>query len=193
MKNFLIKSINKLKSMKKYYIVLTLFVLIFTSCNSVRVVTDYDGSQNFSNLKTYAFLKDGVDKTKINDLDKRRILRAIDKNLLEKGFQKSNNPDLFINIFTKERQEINIYNQNLNMPGWGWGWGWGWGPSLGWNQTSVSRASNGTLYIDIINAKNRELIWQGSGEGVLTSDIRKKEERINEFVKSILDKYPPIN
>ena len=193
MKNFLIKSVNKLKSMKKYYIVLTLFVLIFTSCNSVRVVTDYDRSQNFSNLKTYAYLKDGVDKTKINDLDKRRILRAIDKNLLEKGFQKSNNPDLFINIFTKERQEINIYNQNLNMPGWGWGWGWGWGPSLGWNQTSVSRASNGTLYIDIINAKNRELIWQGSGEGVLTSDIRKKEERINEFVKSILDKYPPIN
>ena len=191
MNNFLIKSINKLESMKKYYIVLTLFVLIFTSCNSVRVVTDYDRSQNFSNLKTYAFLKDGVDKTKINDLDKRRILRAIDKNLLEKGFQKSNNPDLFINIFTKERQEINIYNQNLNMPGWGWGWGWG--PSLGWNQTSVSRASNGTLYIDIINAKNRELIWQGSGEGVLTSDIRKKEERINEFVKSILDKYPPIN
>mgnify|MGYP001467226474 CR=1 FL=1 len=191
MKNFLIKSINKLKSMKKYYIVLTLFVLIFTSCNSVRVVTDYDRSQNFSNLKTYAFLKDGVDKTKINDLDKRRILRAIDKNLLEKGFQKSNNPDLFINIFTKERQEINIYNQNLNMPGWGWGWGWG--PSLGWNQTSVSRASNGTLYIDIINAKNRELIWQGSAEGILTSDIRKKEERINEFVKSILDKYPPIN
>ena len=191
MNNFLIKSINKLESMKKYYIVLTLFVLIFTSCNSVRVVTDYDRSQNFSNLKTYAFLKDGVDKTKINDLDKRRILRAIDKNLLEKGFQKSNNPDLFINIFTKERQEINIYNQNLNMPGWGWGWGWG--PSLGWNQTSVSRASNGTLYIDIINAKNRELIWQGSAEGILTSDIRKKEERINEFVKSILDKYPPIN
>ena len=189
MKNFLIKSINKLKPMKKYYIVLTLFVLIFTSCSSVRVVTDYDRSQNFSNLKTYAFLKDGVDKTKINDLDKRRILRAIDKNLLEKGFQKSNDPDLFINIFTKERQEINIYNQNLNMPGWGWGWG----PSLGWNQTSVSRASNGTLYIDIINAKNRELIWQGSGEGILTSDIRKKEERINEFVKSILDKYPPIN
>ena len=191
MNNFLIKSINKLKPMKKYYIVLTLFVLIFTSCSSVRVVTDYDRSQNFSNLKTYAFLKDGVDKTKINDLDKRRILRAIDKNLLEKGLQKSNNPDLFINIFTKERQEINIYNQNLNMPGWGWGWGWG--PSLGWNQTSVSRASNGTLYIDIINAKNRELIWQGSAEGILTSDIRKKEERINEFVKSILDKYPPIN
>ena len=179
--------------MKKHYIVLTLFVLIFTSCNSVRVVTDYDRSQNFSNLKTYAYLKDGVDKTKINDLDKRRILRAIDKNLIDKGFQKSNNPDLFINIFTKERQEINIYNQNLNMPGWGWGWGWGWGPSLGWNQTSVSRSSNGTLYIDIINAKNRELIWQGSGEGILTSDIRKKEERINEFVKSILDKYPPIN
>ena len=179
--------------MKKYYVVLVIFILIFPSCNSVRVVTDYDRSQNFSNLKTYAYLKDGVDKTKINDLDKRRILRAIDKNLLEKGFQKSNNPDLFINIFTKERQEINIYNQNLSRPVGGWGWGWGWGPSLGWNQTSVSRASNGTLYIDIINAKNRELIWQGSGDGILTSDTRKKEERINEFVKSILDKYPPIN
>ena len=149
----------------KRLLLLLFIVLISTSCDSVRVAADYDRSADFNSYKTFAFFKDGIDKAEISDLDKRRILRAIESELLAKGFTKSKTPDLLVNIFTKERQEVNVYNQNFGM--YGWGWGWGWGPMMGWNQTNVTNSSRGTLFIDLIDANKRELVWQGIGQGYL--------------------------
>ena len=177
--------------MKRYFFFFVLTLFSFTSCNSVRVAADYDRSVTFETYQSFAFFKEGIDKVEISDLDKRRILRAIESEMLAKGFVKSETPDLLINIFTKERQEVNVYNQNFGMNGWGWGWGWGWGPMMGWNQTNVSNSSRGTLYIDLIDAQKNELVWQGIGEGYLSSRMEKKEERILEFVTAIMGKYPP--
>lgn len=172
--------------MKRLLLLLSI-VLIFTSCDSVRVAADYDRSADFNSYKTFAFFKDGIDKAEISDLDKRRILRAIESELLAKGFTKSKTPDLLVNIFTKERQQVNVYNQNFSM----YGWGWGWSPMMGWNQTNVTNSSRGTLFIDLIDANKKELVWQGIGQGYLTTRMDRKEERIREFVTFIMSKYPP--
>ena len=165
--------------------VLALFLL--TSCGAIRVNSDYDKNVDFSKYKTYAFHKNGIDKVEISDLDKRRILKAIDNQMAAKGFTKSETPDVLINIFTKEREEINVNQFNA-----GWGYGWGWNPYFGGNATTVTRNTKGTLYIDIIDAKQKELIWQGEGEGTLTKDTNKKDEVIQEFVAKILSQYPPV-
>ena len=82
-----------------------LFVLlcigILTSCSSVKVISDYDTKVDFSSYKTFAFYKKGIDKASVSDLDKKRIMRAIEKELFKKGFSKSVNPDMLISIFTK--------------------------------------------------------------------------------------------
>ena len=52
--------------------------------------------------------------------------------------------------------------------------------------TSVTKNPEGTLFIDIIDAKTKELIWQGEGSGYLTKNVDKKDERIKEFVAKIL-------
>ncbi len=57
--------------------------------------------------------------------------------------------------------------------------------------TSVTRYVEGTLFIDLIDAKKKELIWQGEGIGVLTKDTNKKDALIKEFVTKILAQYPP--
>lgn len=160
---------------------LTLFVLV--SCASVQVSSDYDTEKDFNNYKTFAFYKTGIDKVEISDLDKKRILRSIDQVMQEKGFTKSSTPDVLVNIFTKTEKQVNVNNNN-------WGWGYGWGPWYG-GPTSVSTSTNGVLYIDLINAADKQLIWQGRGEGYLTHNLKKKDERILEFVSSILSQYPP--
>ena len=96
-------------------------IFFLTSCQSVRVIADYDKVAPFETYKTFGFHKEGVDRVEISDLDKRRVLRAIETALLEKGFTKSDNPDLLVNFFTKEKQQINIYNNNFNTFGYGWG------------------------------------------------------------------------
>lgn len=168
---------------------LLLFVAVLASCSSVRVASDYDKSVDYSQYNTYAFYKEGIDKVEIHDLDKKRILKAIDKELQAKGMSVSENPDLLVNIFTEARERVDVNQFNA---GWGYGWGWGWNPWMwGGNYTSVSRTTEGSLYIDLIDGKKKELVWQGVGEGVLTKNIEKKEERINEFVSKILAKFPP--
>lgn len=167
--------------------VLILFVLVLTSCSSVKVATDYDKDVNFNQYQTFAFFKPGIDKAEISDLDKKRILRAIESEMLQKGFTKSDDPDLLVSIFTKTKENINIYNNNYGY-GYGWGWHpWYWG--AGYN--TVSSTTEGTLYIDLIDAGKKELVWQGMGTAALAKDVNRKQERINEIVKEILEKYPP--
>lgn len=161
-------------------------LIIASSCTSVRVASDYDKTADFDSYKTFAFFKTGIDKAEISDLDKRRILRAIEVELLAKGFTKSENPDLLVSLFTKERQEVNIYNN-------GYGYGWGWSPFYNNFNNNVSTSTQGSLYIDLIDAKKKELVWQGKGSGYLntSSNVDKREARIKEFVAEIMTKYPP--
>ncbi len=175
--------------MKILKVALLLILIVFASCSSVKVYTDYDKNAEFSQYKTFAFYKPGVDKVEISDLDKKRVLKSIEAEMIAKGFVKSENPDLLINFFTKSREQVDV---NTFNNGWGYGWGWGWNPWMwGGNHTSVSRTTNGTLFIDLIDAKKKELIWQGEGEGEIFRNLEKKEERIQEFVKKILAEYPP--
>lgn len=180
--------------MKTIQFLFGILLLSLASCGSmVSINADYDTNVDFSKYKTFAFYKPGIDKVEISDLDKRRILRAVDEKMLEKGFIKSETPDLLISIFTKSREQVNVNQFNTGW-GWGlgWGWGWGWNPfMMGGQQTAVSTSTEGTLYIDFIDASKKELIWQGEGSGVLTKNIPKKEQRIKEFVTSILSQYPP--
>ncbi|QZK91178.1 DUF4136 domain-containing protein [Flavobacterium sp. CHNK8] len=175
--------------MKTIKFIPVLLLFVFASCSSVRVYSDFDKKVDFTPYKTYAFHKNGIDKVEISQLDKKRILNAIDRELSAKGMTKSEDPDLLVNIFTKERERVDVNQFNS---GWGYGWGWGWSPFMwGGQNTIASTSTEGTLFIDLIDAKKKELIWQGEGVGNLTQNRRDKEDRINEFVTKILEQFPP--
>lgn len=164
-----------------------LFIFIISSCSSVRVNSDYDKNVDFSPYKTYAFYKTGIDKVEISDLDKKRILHSIDEAMMAKGFTKSETPDLLININTKAQTNVNV---NQFYAGYGYGWGFGWNPYWGGNNT-VYTSTEGILTIDLIDAKKKELVWQGEGTGELTKNTNKKDENVKDFVTKILALYPP--
>ncbi|QTE23767.1 DUF4136 domain-containing protein [Polaribacter cellanae] len=176
--------------MKLLKLFILIFAVVLSSCSSIKVATDYDSKVNFSKYKTFAFYKTGIDKAEISDLDKKRILRAIESELLALGFTKSENPDMLVSIFTKSREKVNVSQNNF-----GYGFGWGWNPWM-WNgmnnNVNVSQYTEGTLFIDFIDKDRKELVWQGVGTGALKmSNREKKEARIKEFVKEIVSKFPP--
>lgn len=176
----------------KFLPVLLLFIL--GSCSSVRVASDYDKTVDYAQFKTYAFSKNGIDKVEISDFDKKRILRSIDEAMTAKGLTKNESPDLLISFFTKSSKEVYVDY----YPGWGYGWGyygWGYGYPYGWGYGYpygyIYTETEGVLYIDLIDAKKHELIWQGQGIGTLTMDVERKDEVIKNFVSKILEQYPP--
>jgi hypothetical protein len=175
--------------MKTIKLLPLLVLFILSSCSSITVYSDFDKKVDFSQYKTYAFHKAGIAKVEISQLDKNRILDAIEVELAKKGITKSETPDLLINFFTKDREQVDVTQYSF---GWGYGWGYGWNPYMWGGQPYVSTSTEGTLYIDIIDTKRKELIWQGEGVGYLTQNRSKKEAIINEFVAKILAQYPPV-
>jgi hypothetical protein len=174
--------------MKAIKLLPVVLLLIVASCSSVKVYSDYDKNIDFSQYKTYAFHRRGIDRLEISELDKKRILHAIDNELSKKGMTKSEKPDLLINILTKEREQVDVTQYNS---GWGYGWRYGWNPYLWGGRSYVSTSTEGTLYIDLIDAKKKELVWEGEGVGYLTENRNEKEKQINEFVAKILEQFPP--
>ena len=88
---------------------------LLASCSSVRVVADYDQKVDFQTYDTFAFYKTGIDRAQISDLDKKRILRAIDAEMSARGFTKSQEPDLLVSIFTKESRMNMLTNYRGNI------------------------------------------------------------------------------
>jgi hypothetical protein len=177
--------------MKAIKLIPVLLLFILNSCSSLNVYSDFDKSVDFSQYKTYAFHKSGIDKVQISDFDKKRILHAIDTELSKKGMTKSETPDLLINFSTKEKERVDVNQFSFGM-GMGYGWGFGWNPYMWGGQPFASTSTEGTLYVDLIDAQKKELIWQGEGVGYLSQNRSDKEERINEFVAKILSQYPPV-
>lgn len=165
-------------------------VFLITSCSSIKVVSDYETTTDFSQYKTFAFYKKGIDKAELSDLDKRRILKAVEAELIARGFTKSDTPDLLVNIFTKSRTKVDITNNNMGAGAGYYGWyPWYYGPNYG---TTISEYTEGTLFLDLIDANKKELAWQGIGTGGLTTsgNVEKKEARIKDFVAQIMAQYP---
>ena len=172
------------------YFVITFVVFLFASCASIQVYSDFDSNVDFSEYKTFAFFKPQIDKVDISDLDKRRILKAIDLELSSKGLTKSETPDLLIGFTTHAKEKI--YVNNFNSWGGGGGWGfnpWFWGP----NNNTLSTRTEGTLYINVIDGVSKQLIWQGKGRGGIQENMKDRDERIALFVQEIISNYPPIS
>lgn len=154
-----------------------------TSCNTVRVSTDYDRNANFEQYQTFAFHEKGLNDLNMNDLDKRRVVDAISQNLTSKGMIQthSENPDLVINISATNKTRVNVdpyYDPWWHGPYWG-------------RTQRVTQYKEGTLILDIVDRQQNTLIWQGVGEGLNVSDIQRKADKIPDAVNEILAKFPP--
>lgn len=166
--------------------ILGLFMVInLSSCNTVRVSSDFDRSANFDQYKSFAFHEKGLADLKMNDLDKRRVVSAITQTLQSKGMtmaQYETAADLIINIAAKNKTRVDI-------DPWYDPW-WGWGPMWG-GQQRVSQYKEGTLILDFVDRRNNTLVWQGIGQGLNVSNLESKAEKIPVAVEEILEKYPP--
>lgn len=167
--------------MKIYAVFLTLMIaFMVTSCSTVRVTYDFDRATDFNVYKTYNFHQKGIDKLEVNDLDKRRIISTIEAQMAAKGFTKSSNPDLYINVLASSKEKVNIDNGY---------YGGYWGPYYG--PSRVYQYTSGTIIIDIVDDKRNILIWQGAGSGLDVSNLESKADQIPKAIEEILKNFPP--
>lgn len=173
----------------KNLLVLLAVVFALAGCSSLRTVSDYDKNVDLKAYRTYNLYDRGIARMKVNQLDKRRLVAAVEAEMNAKGFVKSNNPDLLINLVVMARDVTDVYGPAYYG---GWGWGWGWGGPWGWGagSTFVNQYREATFIIDFLDPKTKSLFWHGQGSGFNLDDFNRREDRIFRGIKEILNQYP---
>ncbi len=160
--------------------------LLLTGC-AMTTSYDYDKTVDFSQYKTFSIYKEGINSLKINDIDKNRIVRAIEEQLTAKGLTETEEGDLKVNVLASSQKVVNV--DNTGGPYWVGPLGWGYG---GWpNSTTVYTTREGKLTIHLVDSKKNVLVWEGIADGLDVSSGSDKESLINKAVQKIFTYYPP--
>jgi len=176
--------------MKKLVLPMFLFLLV-SSCASIKVTTDFDKTAPFANYKTFAFTPEAT-SLNIDQLNRQRLISAIENELKLKGFSKSDNPDVLIDlkVSAKNIQTATASSTAMYGPGYRYRWGGGFSTTT----INYDNYTEGTVFIDMIDTARKQLVWQGRGVGTVEPKLspEKREKNINEGIKQIFAKYPPV-
>ena len=171
---------------------LALLVGLGLSCASIQVSVDYDPDEDFTSYSTFDWLpqlsKQPGDYRFDNPLVEKRVYNAIEEVLTTKGYTKVEDQpaDFYVAHFFTVQQKLDIYTVNNRYYG-----GYGWGISA--PETRVREYEEGTLVIDVSDARDKELVWRGIGKGRLrrTSTPAQTTADIDTAVSEILANFPP--
>jgi hypothetical protein len=165
---------------------LLLAALLLAGCSSVETHVDYDRAANFSSYRTFAF-KDV--RTPNSPLSLKRVRAAVTRTLGSRGLAESagGKPDLWVVLHTRTHRETQVTTYS---PAWGWGWGW---RGAYWNAAYVRQIPIGTLLVDLVDTKAKELVWRGSASRIVDADDSPKtrDEKVQEAVDKLFDGFPP--
>ena len=185
------KSLTKILS-------LLLIAIIFSSCSSIKITTDYDKTVDFTQLKTFEYYGWAAESDKIlNQLEKDRIERAFGEEFKKRGLEYvEENGDMVVVLFimTEDRTQYNSTSTSMGYGGYyGYGPGWGWGPGHGIPVSTTTTEYNytvGTLVIDIYDANAEKLIWESIATGTISDNPQKREKNIPKTAAMIMAPYP---
>lgn len=179
------KSLND-HAMKK--IILSFSVaLILYSCSSISVSYDYDKDANFTAYKTYGYTAEAL-ALGIGDLNRDRLLKAIDAEMAARGFTKSDSPDALVDLIVKAQERTQATATNTG----GYYGRYGWGGGMSTTTINYDQYVDGTLFVNFIDKSTEKMVWQGRATKTLDENAspQKKETNINNAVKMIFTKFP---
>ena len=170
--------------MKKY----ALLIFAVTACSSITVSYDYDKTADFNKYKTYAYTEETM-KLPLNDLDRSRLMSAVDAELMARGMTKSNTPDALVDLQVKAKERTEATATNT---GGLYGGRYGYGGGFSTTNIDYNTYVDGTLFVNLIDKSSEKLIWQGRGTKTIDEHAspEKKESNIKTAVKMIFTKYP---
>ncbi len=172
----------------------SLILLFITSvgCSSLTVNSDYDESYDMAAYKTFSWVPEPPEKTGDARFDNPilhdRIRQNILRTLSSMGFQEIEKgaPDFYVCHILSFENKVDVQTMQTYHP-----YSWQY-PYRGF-QTRVKEYKQGTLVIDIIDAKAEKLVWMGWASKRLRENPSQEEsaKTIKKVVREILEQFPP--
>ncbi|MFU8820266.1 MAG: DUF4136 domain-containing protein [Gammaproteobacteria bacterium] len=177
----------------------TLGVLALAGCAAVgpEISTDYDTSVDFSQYATFSFM-DRAERGQALTYDTigdRRVIASVTRELEARGYRRvESDAELLVNfaMATEDIQDVRtVPSAGLPPPWYGWrgGYYYPW-PAYSY-ETYVDRYERGTLFIDLVDAERRQLVWEGRAVGRITKSTREDPAgALDNAVAEIFARYP---
>ncbi|CUJ23721.1 Uncharacterised protein [Achromobacter xylosoxidans] len=171
-------------------------VTILAACaSSPAIKSDYDHQADFSRYRTFGYMSPlGTDKAGYSTLLTERLKDATRGQMEMRGYvYDAANPDLLVNFNGKLQQKTQVTEAPPPPMGpyYGYRSGFygGW-PGYGWGDT-VYQYTEGTLNIDLVDARRKQMVWEGVAVGeVQKPDTATSSQNIDKAVAGIFAKYP---
>jgi hypothetical protein len=154
-----------------------------------KIRVDFDHAIHFSRYKTYRWVNSpGAPSPELlfpNELMRERIAGLIEEALASRGFKRvATGGDLLISYgvqVTEHPEFITFYDGG--GPGWGWG--------SGFSTTTVQTIYEGTLVVEMVDANQNKLVFQGTSTQAISSRPERNTRKLTKAVNEIFEKYPP--
>ena len=171
--------------MKRAATFLGLLVSALTlACSTLTTSVDYDHTTNFSQFRTFQLTEGTKDPITFTQ---KRIDDAITTQLTSKGWQAvTSNPDILVYTHAV-RGEVKQWNATSTGGGWGYR---GWGGMGGMTTATETTIPTGTLVVDLVNPKSKELVWRGTASDQISASGA-EQGQIQNAVAKLFENFPP--
>lgn len=170
-------------------------LLATAGCASTPTVTsNYDHSANFAGYRTFGYLSPlGTDRAGYATLVTQSLKNATRREMEARGYTYSENaPDLLINFSGKLEKQTDVRSVPAGPPMVGY-YGYRGGYYGGWGgyYTDVYQYTEGTVNVDLIDARQRQLVWEGVAVGTVTKKhLENPDAALSAAVSQIFAKFP---
>ena len=179
-------------------LLLALSALLLAACSSgPQIKADYDPSVDFSQYQTFNFYNPmGIENPNYSSILGQMFRDAITREMEKRGYTLSDDPDLMMNVsaILEDKTKVTTYNDPMYGGYYGYRrgyydpwYGYGYGTS-----THVSQYTEGTVNIDMVDARAKRMVWEGIAVGRVNEDRSNEEVRqaINAGVLEMFSTYP---
>jgi hypothetical protein len=172
-------------------------------CAGSQVTVDQDDNADLSKYRTFDFADadsrnenagDNGNPVYQSSLIEKNIHTYIADELQSRGVKKvETNADMLVAYHTYTEKKRGTTNDYYPMMYGGWGWRYyPWGVTsfpYGYTPRRTYTYTEGTLIIDIVDARTNQLVWRGSVAGTVDSPANVGRQ-VEKAVRTIFKKYP---
>lgn len=174
----------------------TVFValLIFGCSSGPTIITNSAPGFSLAGYQTFGFLQPlSTDNGNVRTLISSELVESARRELEAAGLRyQERDADLLVNFVVSTRETLQTRpssSASIHHGRGGYGtWG---GYSMSMSTTEIVQRTEGTLGIDIIDARQMQLVWEGAASGRVTDSVREnRAEAIDLAVRDILAQFP---
>ena len=155
-------------------ILAAILALSAAGCSSTPTAyVNADPTVDFSQYTSYGFMPTlSTDKENYESMESNFLKVAVAQELDKRGLIYSESPDLLVNFYIHTKEKIRSRSTPTTGAYYGYRagyydpWG-GYGAHVGYEQR-IEQYTEGTLNIDVVDAKEEKLVWEGAIGGRIT-------------------------